>query len=53
MPTAYPTGTRLRCAHCGCEVILLKSQLPVIECCGASMEATFLPHGATQGQRDE
>jgi Desulfoferrodoxin, N-terminal domain len=43
MPTEYPNGTRLRCARCGSEVIVLKSNEPVLECCGEPMKTTFVP----------
>jgi Desulfoferrodoxin, N-terminal domain len=43
MSTSYPSGTRLRCAQCGTEVILLKAHDPEVECCGQPMEPTFVP----------
>jgi len=50
MPTSYPNGTRLRCAQCGSEIILLKAHDPVVECCGELMEPTFVPaQGSAEG----
>jgi hypothetical protein len=43
MTTEYPTGTRLRCERCGTELIILKSNEPVLECCGDRMQTTFVP----------
>jgi hypothetical protein len=43
MPTDYPNGTRLRCAQCGREIIILKAEGPDMECCGEPMEPTFVP----------
>jgi hypothetical protein len=50
MPTSYPNGTRLRCAKCGSEIILLKAHEPAVECCGEPMEPTFVP---AQGSADK
>jgi ribosomal protein S27E len=36
-------GTRLRCDHCGSEIIVLKASNPVVECCGQLMDAIFVP----------
>jgi hypothetical protein len=50
MPTGYPNGTRLRCARCGSEIILLKANDPAVECCGEPMEPTFVPaRGTAEG----
>jgi hypothetical protein len=37
------SGTRLRCDHCGSEIIVLKASNPVVECCGQLMDAIFVP----------
>jgi hypothetical protein len=37
------SGTRLRCDHCGSEIIVLKAANPVVECCGQLMDAIFVP----------
>jgi Desulfoferrodoxin, N-terminal domain len=36
-------GTRLRCAVCGSETIVIKSQEPDLACCGQPLEVTFTP----------
>ena len=33
----------MRCTQCGSEIILLKANDPVVECCGAPMEPIFVP----------
>ncbi len=37
------TGTRLKCAVCGSETILVKAQDPQLECCGQPLEVLFTP----------
>lgn len=41
MPTI--AGTRVRCAACGSEAIVLKSESPQLSCCESPVEETFTP----------
>ena len=46
---SQPPGTRLRCAVCGSETIVVKSQDPELECCGQALEVIFSPPAAAKG----
>ena len=37
------TGTRLRCATCGSETVVVKSNDPDLACCGQPLEVIFSP----------
>lgn len=45
---SLPSGTRLRCATCGSETIVLKAQDPDLTCCGQPLEVTFQPPSAAK-----
>jgi hypothetical protein len=53
MATQCPNGTRLSCARCGSEFIVLRSNDPVLDCCGEPMRPTFVPgSGSVEGRPD-
>ncbi len=39
----HASGTRLKCAVCGSETIVIKAQEPELSCCGQPLEVIFTP----------
>lgn len=46
---SHPTGSRLRCAACGSETIIVKSGGSDLSCCGQELEVIFTPPNSSQG----